>query len=414
MEQAIQHHQQEVLGVLQVLKQASHDLRSNPTFSEEDDPRSSPSPSAAAAAGGIKVLLELETEADTLLSTDPNLATLSRHLSSLKTLVRSTTRRHRRGGALLAFLTRRLSALEVSRLAAAIESDIQAWIDRETVGQLLDALRCHESESAEEQKLNALARFENRVSQGFDRELQDLVLRSRVLASLEKVICHPSSSKKVREQAAFAIASLIVFNKDVFVGEVLMGPTVRCLISMAASSASLLKVLCLLIRTIRSPLVDEIESNGETGSIIAALGSADLQIRVAALDCVLEMGYHGRKEAVEAVLREGLIERLVEMQSSSDLGGDLIDEAEAEAVEERAVVCVDLGEETKGKALMERRPFAGCVARFAVQVEVGEGLRQSEKRVFKQEILRKVREASSISDARVATIVAEVLWGSSP
>jgi len=48
-----------------------------------------------------------------------------------------------------------------------------------------------------------------------------------------------------------------------------------------------------------------------------------------------------------------------------------------------------------------------------VQLEVGEGLRQRERRAFKQEILVRVREAC-VSDAEAATIIAEVLWGSSP
>lgn len=67
----------------------------------------------------------------------------------------------------------------------------------------------------------------------------------------------------------------------------------------------------------------------------------------------------------------------------------------------------------KKKMFLEKHPFASCVARFAVQLEVGEGLRQREKRAFKQEILKRVKEAS-VSDAEAATIIAEVLWGSSP
>ena len=69
--------------------------------------------------------------------------------------------------------------------------------------------------------------------------------------------------------------------------------------------------------------------------------------------------------------------------------------------------------DSREKRFLETHPFASCVARFAVQLEVGEGLRQREKRDFKQEILGLVREACA-SDAEAATIVAEVLWGSSP
>ncbi|CAI0629439.1 unnamed protein product [Linum tenue] len=135
------------------------------------------------------------------------------------------------------------------------------------------------------------------------------------------------------------------------------------------------RLLCSLIKLIRSPLVDEIEYSGEIPRIIRLLDCKDQETKVMAMDCVLEMGYFGRKEAIDAMLGEGLIEKLVELQRS--------------------------------------HPFASCVARFAVQLEVGEGLRQREKRALKPEILRRVKEGC-VSDAEAATIVAEVLWGSSP
>lgn len=94
-------------------------------------------------------------------------------------------------------------------------------------------------------------------------------------------------------------------------------------------------------------------------------------------------------------MKEGLVEKLVELQRS-EKGGDLI----------------EIGRE-KVSGVLERKPFASCVARFAVQLEVGEGLRQREKRAFKPEILIRVRDAS-VSEAEAATIAAEVLWGSSP
>lgn len=140
------------------------------------------------------------------------------------------------------------------------------------------------------------------------------------------------------------------------------------------------------------------------------------------MDFVLEIGYFGRKEAVEAMLNCGLIKKLVELQRS-DLGGDLIDlgkvHLESEEEEDEAE---DKGKTNKKKKkkrgygeqrFLERHPFASCVARFTVQLEVGEGLRQREKRGFKQEILKKIREACN-TDAEAATIVAEILWGSSP
>ncbi|KAI5351913.1 hypothetical protein L3X38_004804 [Prunus dulcis] len=132
------------------------------------------------------------------------------------------------------------------------------------------------------------------------------------------MVCDSRFSNWVRDQAALAVLGLVKFNKDVFVGLVLMGPIVRALIQM--DSSCLIQVLTGLVKIIRTPLV-------ECGEIV------------------------------------------------------------------------------------EKFPFSRCVSSFAVQMEVGEGLEQSEKRAFKLEILKRVREAY-VSD--VATVVAEVLLGSSP
>ncbi|RDX91951.1 hypothetical protein CR513_25983, partial [Mucuna pruriens] len=345
----------EMVKVLEALKEATRDIQRHQSW---DSP-------------AIKALLEFHT----ILSSDPNLnlnlSALSDHLDRLKTLVH--TLNHSTG--LRSFLTRPLSAHSLSRVAASIESEIQAWIDRETLQTLSASLSNKNSLLNEDELVALLTRFEERVSQGFDRELQELVLKHKLFSSLESVLFDAKCSNRVREQAGVVVAALIRFNKDVFVGQVLMGPTVRALVSMG--SALSVEVLCSLIRSIRSPLVDEIESNGEIPNVIALLNSHDVQLRVLAFECVLEIGYFGRKEAVEAMMKEGLVEKLVELQRSEKCG--------------------------------ERQPFASCVARFAVQLEVGEGLRQREKRAFKPEIVVRVRQAS-ISHAQAATIVAEVLW----
>ncbi|KAK3039975.1 hypothetical protein RJ639_027165 [Escallonia herrerae] len=370
----------QVLKVLEVLKQASHDLQVHP----------SPS-SAESNSSAIKALLELETESDSILSTDPHLSALSHHLAALRTLI-STLRGSRGKLDIKSFLARRVSSHEIFRLAGAIESEIQAWIDRETIEKLT---RLASRGSQEEDELvSVLDQVRNRLSQGFNRELQDLILKSKLYQELEWILCSKRFSRRVREGAGFAISELIKFNKDVFVGQVLLGQTVKTLLQI--SSLSSLKVLCLLVKSIKSPLVDLLESDGEIPKIVGLMGVDELGVRLMAMDCVLEMGYFGRKEAVEAMMDAGLIERLVELQRC-ELGGDLIE-------------MVRRGEE---EVFLEKHPFASCVARFAVQLEVGEGLRQREKRAFKQEIPKKVREVS-VSDAEAATIVAEVLWGSSP
>ncbi|KAK7264866.1 hypothetical protein RJT34_32479 [Clitoria ternatea] len=356
----------QIVQVLEAFKQASQDIRQHHS---PDSP-------------AVKALLELQ---NILSSQDPNLSTLSDHINRLKNLLYSLN--HSTG--LRSLITRPLSTHSLTRLAANIHSEIQAWIDRETLQTLKTTLKTTHHPLL----LHLLTQFQQRLSQGFNRELQDLVLNFKLFPSLQSLLLDDKSSIPVRERTGSAIAALIRFNKDVFVGQVLMGPTVRALVSMG--SVSSIEVLCSLIRSIRSPFVDEIESNGEIPNVIALLDSEDLQLRVFGFECVLEVGYFGRKEAVEAMLKEGLVKKLVELQRS-EKGGDLI-EFEKEGF----------------GGYLERHPFASCVARFAVQLEVGEGLRQREKRAFKPEILVRVREAC-VSDAQAATIVAEVLWGSSP
>ncbi|KAF9617083.1 hypothetical protein IFM89_033188 [Coptis chinensis] len=402
MEEARNEENHQVLKVLEALKQASQDLHNNPTSKNHN----SNSPA-------IKALLELQTEADNILSNDPNLSNLSNQISILKTLINKLNSSH--GHSFSSFLHRRVNSFEISRVASSIETEIQAWIDRENIENLVKCLR--EDSADEEEKIKLLTKFEERVSQGFNLDLQDMVLKSKVFSVLESVLCSLNCSKRIRERVAFVISALVQFNKDVFVGEVLMGCTVKVLISMASSCT--IQVLCSLIRSIKSPLVDEIESNGAIPKLINLLDSKEVSIKVITLDCVLEIGYFGRKEAIEAMLEVGLVKKLVELQRS-ELGGDLIDMSGYEEEKESNEVCVGGVEmkskgkkESREKRFLQKHPFASCVARFAVQLEVGEGLRQRERRAFKQEIVKRVREAC-VSDAEFATIVAEVLWGSSP
>lgn len=152
-----------VLSVLEALKKASHDLQSNPK-STAAGPESPDSGFPA-----VKALLELETESDSLLSRDPHLSALSRHLSTLKSLVSTLQKSH--GYGLTSFLTRRVSAHSISRVAESIEFEIQAWIDRETVEKLVAGLR-EKGCGDEDELVKLLSQLEARVLRGFERDLQ--------------------------------------------------------------------------------------------------------------------------------------------------------------------------------------------------------------------------------------------------
>lgn len=412
-----------VLRLLRLLEDASHHFHTN----------NSPT----------KLLAQIETELGMFVSSDPRLSTLSSYLSQLKVLLQTqeeSKSKHR----IRSFFTNKIRALEISRLSRLTRSEIQAWSDRQNLEELAGILRERFSNSdsttsssstsistsswdEESLIIEKLSQLRDRLGRGFDIHFQDDLLKSRIYSLLERLLGRTSISKRVREMAAYTLKELVLFNKDVFVGQVLVGQTIKGLVTMGSMCG--LDVLKSLIKAIKSPLVDELDLFGGILKIVQILGddyrstSSELGLRVMAIDCIMEIGYYGRKEAIESMLNEaGLIKKLVDLQRS-EWGGTLIEmekeenndnsNSEEEEEEKDRFVNFSSSRSKKEKKFLLKHPFASCVARFAVQLEVGEGLRQREKRAFKQEILKRVREAS-VSDAEAATIIAEVLWGSSP
>lgn len=413
-----------VLRLLRLLEDASHHFHTN----------NSPT----------KLLAQIETELGMFVSSDPRLSTLSSYLSQLKVLLQTqeeSKSKHR----IRSFFTNKIRALEISRLSRLTRSEIQAWSDRQNLEELAGILRERFSNSdsttsssstsistsswdEESLIIEKLSQLRDRLGRGFDIHFQDDLLKSRIYSLLERLLGRTSISKRVREMAAYTLKELVLFNKDVFVGQVLVGQTIKGLVTMGSMCG--LDVLKSLIKAIKSPLVDELDLFGGILKIVQILGddyrstSSELGLRVMAIDCIMEIGYYGRKEAIESMLNEaGLIKKLVDLQRS-EWGGTLIEmekeenndnsnSEEEEEEEKDRFVNFSSSRSKKEKKFLLKHPFASCVARFAVQLEVGEGLRQREKRAFKQEILKRVREAS-VSDAEAATIIAEVLWGSSP
>ncbi|XP_074581134.1 uncharacterized protein LOC141837661 [Curcuma longa] len=402
--------------VLEALKKASKDIEANP--GEGGGGGGGGGGGSDFASPSMKVLLELSTGSDDLLSGDPRLSTLSDLLSRFKSLVsslKSGSCQNGKGGILGSILRRRSSKSdEISRVAGSIGAEIQSWIYRVNADRLVSALLSADKRDEEEQAL-LLRAMELRVSQGFDRGLQEVLLRYGVFAAVESALSDALAPKLVRERAAAAALALVRFNKAVFVGPVLMGPTVDALVSMSSTSPAALGALNGLIAAIRSPLVDELHARGAIPRLVALLGSgegggASVEVRVLALDCVLEIGYFGRKEANDAMLAQGLIKRLAALQRS-DLGGTLLEIDASGGCEVPAGWLWHGRSGADERRFLETRPFASCVARWTVQVEVGEGLRQREKREIKQQVVERVKEAAA-SDAEAATLLAEVLWGS--
>ena len=89
-----------------------------------------------------------------------------------------------------------LSTHSLSRVVVEIGYEIQAWIDRETLHRLSASLR---NPNINNNDLVALlTQFRDRVSQGFNRELQDLVLKLKLFSSLESVLFDAKCPNRVR------------------------------------------------------------------------------------------------------------------------------------------------------------------------------------------------------------------------
>lgn len=371
----------------------------------------------------LHALLALEAGADDLLTGDPNLSALRRLLHRLRALwcsvdLRPTGETRGALSSLRARCRRCAERRRIARAAGGIAAEIQAWIDRETVSRLVAALRRSGADGDGARAL--LAELESRLlSVGrFDPRLQCALLQHGLFAALEARLGDPA----VGDGCAAAVLALVRFNKDVFVGPVLMGPAVGALVASASESPAPLRALNGLVAAIRSPLVDELHARGELPRLVALLCAPDHRVRVLALELALRLGYYGRREVVDALLAEGLVKRLLCLQRS-DLGGSLVGDSDScccgstqdkpNGIGGVLLDCLPrwrVEDDDGAAALASERPFVSAVARFAVQVEIGEGLSPREKRGAKLDILRRVREAA-VSPAEEATVLTEVLWG---
>lgn len=375
----------------------------------------------------LRALLALEASADHLLAGDPELSALRRLLSRIRALSWSAGFEDRGGGGFVAELRARWRRCEtrraIKRAAGAVAGDIQAWADRELVSRLVAALRGGDGDAAANARARALlAELEARLLGRFDPRLQDALLRGGVFPAVEARL-GVGDPGGVGDGCASAVLALVRFNKDVFVGPTLMGPAVGALISAASSgSAAAARALNGLVAAVRGPLVDELHARGELPRLVALLCAADPRVRAPALELALRVGFYCRREVLDALLADGLVKRLLCLQRS-DLGGSLTDPRDTSCPDSKPggfgpfAALLDWRQQRRedddDRLLSSRRPFVSAVARFAVQVEIGQGLSQREKRAAKLEILRRVREAA-VSPAEEAAVLAEVLWGATP
>ncbi|RVW43784.1 hypothetical protein CK203_074036 [Vitis vinifera] len=379
MEEASDHPNPQVLTVLEALRQASHHLQTNPTLNSDNSNSSA-----------IKALLELETESNSLLSSDPHLSALSRHLSSLKDLVHT---------------------LQKSRAIASPASSLAEPPPNpspELPGPLSPKFEPGSTARGSRISPERCARLQSRVARS-DSQIQG-VFAARVRP------LQPQLLEEDSRTLGFRCIGLDSVQQGCLRGS---GPDGSHSASLDRHGFALLSYSPLVshqIHQISSRRRDRIQRRNTQNNQLLLLPGPGHQNRCRRLR--IRNRLLRRKEAIEAMLKEGVIEKLLELQRS-EMGGILIEmgwfneEENMKSFDGVDIEGIRRSRDSREKRFLETHPFASCVARFAVQLEVGEGLRQREKRAFKQEILGLVREACA-SDAEAATIVAEVLWGSSP
>ncbi len=95
------------------------------------------------------------------------------------------------------------------------------------------------------------------------------------------------------------------------------------LVLIAISSPRSIQILTWLVNLIGIPLVEVIHMDKLVSKIARSLCSRDddRSFQAAAIDCVCAIAYFARKEAIEKMLKRGVVEKLVELQSSSIHGG---------------------------------------------------------------------------------------------
>ncbi|KAL1563440.1 hypothetical protein AAHA92_05907 [Salvia divinorum] len=217
-------------------------------------------------ASAIELLLELRTASSSILAANPSHFSLSQRLSHLADAAQELHDSKPSSRGIVSFVTRRLRSHEVSRLASEAESELHALIDCEILSNLTKTLssvpRSGAKSSDEDEVFDGISALQERLSRGFDMNLQDLVLKSGVFSQLQGVLCNPGFPIRVREMAAVTMKELVLFNKDVFVTAVLIGGSVKAIVSM--SSVCSLQVVSALIRAIKSPLVDEMRICAES------------------------------------------------------------------------------------------------------------------------------------------------------
>ncbi|KAE8700318.1 hypothetical protein F3Y22_tig00110557pilonHSYRG00209 [Hibiscus syriacus] len=181
MEETSNQDDQHLFSLLKSFQKASKDLQKSPLFSSHE-PQST-----------VERFLDLEKDESVAFDDHPNLFKLSQMLCNHKTHLEKLQKYQ--GHSLPCILGRQIINYKIYQVAYAIETEIRAYFGRESDQNLVGTL---ESSADEDEKVNVLVEFENRLSQGFDIHFQDLILKAKIFSILELLLCDSSCSIRIR------------------------------------------------------------------------------------------------------------------------------------------------------------------------------------------------------------------------
>ncbi|KAF5743332.1 hypothetical protein HS088_TW09G01399 [Tripterygium wilfordii] len=141
-----QAHKEDIRRLLEALLKASKDLHQNPIFSTKDPQQT------------VRALLAIAADADPNLFDDPIFFKLGQLIRSLKTHLKELEKSQ--DHSFRSLLRRQITYYKVSQLGYAIEAEIQAYLDGDTVRNLVKTLQESDDEN---QKVKVLDEFEKRL-----------------------------------------------------------------------------------------------------------------------------------------------------------------------------------------------------------------------------------------------------------
>jgi hypothetical protein len=145
-------------------------------------------------------------------------------------------------------------------------------------------------------------------------------------------------------------------------------------------------------------MADGIHSQNGVPRLVELLDHESAALQHAAMECVLELAYHGTMEVVEQMLELEVIKKLESLQR-----------ANAHVVHARDPHMEMLLARIDRGPAEDHYPFTDAVMKFTLHFALGTGLRQRERRALKQEVIKQIKDIVD-DDVQSANLTTDILW----